>query len=89
MRRSEWIFNFIRLYFRASGRGSHSLGGCKESRVKNIKFDGDVNKHALAPGTTIIPDSNREYTPGEFFRDAGTLIAVCLGLGLAMQVLLG
>ncbi len=28
------------------------------------------------------------YPPGQFFREAGTLIAVCLALGLIFQLLL-
>ena len=34
-------------------------------------------------------DRGAGFTPAEFFRDAGTLIAGCLGLGLLMQMLLG
>jgi hypothetical protein len=29
-----------------------------------------------------------QFTPAAFFKDAGAIIAVCLGLGLLMQVLL-
>ena len=34
-------------------------------------------------------ESADEFTPAEFFKDAGRVIAVCLGLGLLMQLLLG
>ena len=34
-------------------------------------------------------DSGARFTPGQFFREAGTLIAVCLSLGLLMRILLG
>jgi hypothetical protein len=30
-----------------------------------------------------------QFTPGQFFREAGVVIAVCLGLGLFVQILLG
>jgi hypothetical protein len=35
------------------------------------------------------PDPGARFTPRQFFREAGTLIAVCLSLGLLMRVLLG
>jgi hypothetical protein len=34
-------------------------------------------------------NSGRQFTPADFLRDAGTIIAGCLALGLLMQVLLG
>ena len=36
-----------------------------------------------------IQDTDRPFTPGQFLREAGTVIAVCLGLGLLAQVWLG
>jgi len=33
-------------------------------------------------------DTDRQFTPGDFFREAGIVIAVCLALGAILQVLL-
>ena len=37
---------------------------------------------------TAIQETHEQFTPGDFFREAGTMIAVCLVLGLLMQLLL-
>jgi hypothetical protein len=34
-------------------------------------------------------DPGVRFTPGQFFKEAGTLIAICLGLGLLAQIVLG
>jgi hypothetical protein len=34
-------------------------------------------------------DTDRQFTPADFFKEAGAIIAVCLGLGVLMQILLG
>ena len=33
-------------------------------------------------------ETDRQFTPGDFFREAGIVIAVCLALGAILQVLL-
>lgn len=38
--------------------------------------------------STEIQISGEKFTPGDFFREAGAIIAVCLGLGVLMQLLL-
>jgi hypothetical protein len=38
---------------------------------------------------TTDANSGVRFTPADFFRDAGTVIAVCLALGLLAQILLG
>jgi hypothetical protein len=37
---------------------------------------------------TTIQETHEQFTPGDFFRKAGTVIAVCLALGVLMQFLL-
>ncbi|MGD0430151.1 MAG: hypothetical protein ABSA58_03580 [Acetobacteraceae bacterium] len=47
------------------------------------------------PSPRVLDDENPDdvpavrFTPGQFFREAGVVIAVCLGLGLFVQILLG
>ena len=38
---------------------------------------------------TADADNGGRFTPAEFFRDAGTVIVVCLALGLLARILLG
>jgi hypothetical protein len=50
---------------------------------------------ARHPNPRVLDEANPDdlpvarFTPGQFFREAGALIAVCLGLGLFVQTLLG
>jgi hypothetical protein len=37
---------------------------------------------------TATQESHEQFTPGDFFREAGTVIAVCLAVGVLMQLLL-
>lgn len=48
-----------------------------------------MRRHALTDEDTIVANSSPCFTPEEFFKDAGVIIAFCLGLGLLMHVLLG
>jgi hypothetical protein len=57
--------------------------------VRNINIERDVGPRSVAVEDTIVRDSNSEFTAGEFFKEAGEVIAVCLGLGLLTQILLG
>jgi hypothetical protein len=57
--------------------------------VRNIDIAQSGTPRALGVDQTNVPDSDASFTPGDFFKDAGTLIAVCLGLGLLMRILLG
>ena len=57
--------------------------------MRNIEIERGITPRALADEDTIVPDSSQHFTAGEFFKDAGGLIAVCLGLGLLMGILLG
>jgi hypothetical protein len=65
------------------------LNGCEEDQVKNIHVARDMRPHDLEYEDKSVFDSVTPFTPGEFFKDAGTVIAVCLGLGLLMRILLG
>ena len=33
-------------------------------------------------------NTDEQFTPGDFFKEAGTVVAVCLALGLLMQLVL-
>ena len=54
----------------------------------NIDIAGDLQRSAPQDEAAWAGDMD-EFTPAEFFKDAGAVIAVCLGLGLLMQLLLG
>jgi hypothetical protein len=56
--------------------------------VKNIHIAPDADHRVLDDEAPADQDSAAHFTPGKFFKEAGTLIAVCLGLGLLMQILL-
>jgi hypothetical protein len=57
--------------------------------VRNIDIAGDLQRSAPQGEAALVTGDLGQFTPAEFFRDAGTVIAVCLGLGLLMQLLLG
>jgi hypothetical protein len=57
--------------------------------VRNIEIEGDLTRRDLVAEDRLVADSPRQFTSGDFFKDAGGVIAFCLGLGLLMQVLLG
>lgn len=79
---------FISLTFTYSAWGLSP--GCREVRqVRNIEIEGAMRRHALTDEDTIVANSSPCFTPEEFFKDAGVIIAFCLGLGLLMHVLLG
>jgi hypothetical protein len=60
-----------------------------ESDVSNANLARDATPHASDNEDTVTSGLNAQFTPGQFFREAGTIIAVCLGLGLLFQLLLG
>jgi hypothetical protein len=57
--------------------------------VRDAGLPHDATPHAFDNEDTDASDPNTRFTPGQFFREAGTIIAVCLGLGLVFQLLLG
>ena len=57
--------------------------------MKNLNVMREVGQSARNDEATFAGNAGAQFTPGAFFRDAGTVIAVCLGLGLLMQLLLG
>ena len=67
--------------------GTRDDGG-KEGHVRNIDIAGDLQRSAPQDDAALAGDLD-QFTPAAFFKDAGTVIAVCLGLGLLMQLLLG
>ena len=59
-----------------------------ECHVRNANIAQDVGQPALDAASTTRGDP-AQFTPGQFFKEAGTVIAVCLTLGLLAQLLLG
>ena len=55
-------------------------------KIANIVREGRSHIFDSSRGTRR--DLGGTFTPGQFFREAGTLIALCLALGLLMSVLL-
>jgi hypothetical protein len=78
---------------RRTKRAARIQGGCQERAVKNISFaqllDRRLDRRAADETQAGIQDPVARFTPGQFFKEAGTLIAVCLGLGLLTQILMG
>jgi hypothetical protein len=56
--------------------------------VKNASPARSDEPFLLEVKRTAIQETHEQFTPGDFFREAGTMIAVCLVLGLLMQLLL-
>jgi hypothetical protein len=63
-----------------------------ECHVRNANFASDARSNvpdAVDDEETFPSGSGARFTPGQFFREAGTIIAVCLGLGMLIQIVLG
>jgi hypothetical protein len=84
-------FLFAQAIFLRTGRARapHALGGRKEGQVKNLNVVRDVGQSARNDEAMFASASGARFTSAEFFTDAGTVIAVCLGLGLLMRLVLG
>jgi hypothetical protein len=65
-----------------------ALRGRKECTMKNASPARSDEPFLLGVERTAIQETHEQFTPGDFFREAGTMIAVCLVLGLLMQLLL-
>lgn len=55
--------------------------------MRNIDITGDMQRRARADAARV--GEPEEFTPANFFKEAGTVIAVCLALALLAQLLLG
>jgi hypothetical protein len=60
-----------------------------ECYVRNPDFAGDARPHVLDDEDMFTHDEGERFTPGQFFKEAGSIVAVCLGLGLLVQIVLG
>jgi len=56
--------------------------------VKNANVVRSGEFRTLDTEPTDGRDADRHFTPGDFLREAGIVIAVCLALGAVFQVLL-
>lgn len=86
----DFIFEFILLS--AAGitrdRASRVLRGRKEGTVKNASPARSHEPFLLEVERTANQETHEPFTPRDFFREAGTVLAVCLVLGLLMRLLL-
>ena len=57
--------------------------------MKIARFARAARPRASDEGSMTRRESGGTFTPGQFFREAGTLIAVCLAVGLLTRILLG
>jgi hypothetical protein len=58
-----------------------------ECRMEHVNVGPDVSSRPLAVSHASIKEQSAQYTPGDFLKEAGTFIAVCLGLTLLANVL--
>jgi hypothetical protein len=65
---------------------AHAFRDGGEGHMRDVDIAGDLER--IAPQDAFADDLAK-YTAAEFFNDAGTVIAACLGLSLLMQILLG
>ena len=72
----------------ARDRAPRALRGHKECTVKNARPARSDEPFLLEVERTAIQNTHEQFTPDDFFREAGTVIAVCLALGLLMKLLL-
>ena len=72
----------------ARDRAPRALPDRKECNVKNASPARSGEPFLLEVERTSTQETPEQFTPGDFFREAGTVIAVCLALGLLMQFLL-
>jgi hypothetical protein len=72
----------------AAGIVRGALRGGKEGHVKNIDI-ARVSRPPASRDEAVSAGDPGRFPPAAFVKDAGTVIAVCLVLGLLMQVLLG
>ena len=72
----------------ARDRAPRALPGGKECNLKNASPARSDEPFLLDVERTAIQETHEQFTPGDFFKEAGTIIAVCLALGLLMQFLL-
>ena len=89
--RSTWILYSTTPYFRppaSRDTAPRALRGRKECNVKNASPARSDEPFLLKVERTATQEAHEQFTPGDFFREAGTVIAVCLVLGVLMQLLL-
>jgi hypothetical protein len=72
-----WIATHVRCTLSASVRSN---------TVKNIGFAQEAGQQGL-DDRPAARDALSRFTPGRFFAEAGSVIAVCLGLGLLARIL--
>jgi hypothetical protein len=63
--------------------------GFTECQVSNIDIARHGRPRALNEAGAAGNDAGERFTPGQFFKEAGTVVAACLVLGVLAQLLLG
>jgi hypothetical protein len=84
----EILFHTALLAWLPAPLGTSAFGSGKENRMRNIDIAVDLQSSAPRDKAALANGLDK-FTPAQFFKDAGTLIVVCLGLGFLMQILLG
>ena len=75
-------------YWLPAPLGAIAFADGKEGHVKNGDIAGELQPSAPLDKAALAGDLDG-FTPAEFVEEAGTVIAVCLWLGLVVQLLLG
>jgi hypothetical protein len=57
--------------------------------VRNADITRHVRPRSLDHEDAPDRDHDSRFTPARFFREAGTIIAICLALGVLTRLLLG
>jgi hypothetical protein len=61
--------------------------GIVECAVREVHTTLDERSYALDEEQDLDLDREAQFTPGQFFREAGIIMAICLGLILLTQIL--
>lgn len=57
--------------------------------MNNADFARDMERRTIDEDGTVTNEAGARFTPAEFFKEAGIIIAASLALGLLVQIVLG
>jgi hypothetical protein len=60
---------------------------CMECGVEHIEIASDARQRAFAEADEPVQGTGAQYSPGDFLKQAGLVVAVCLGLAMLARVL--
>jgi hypothetical protein len=58
-----------------------------ECGVEHIEIASDARQRAFAEADEPVQGTGAQYSPGDFLKQAGLVVAVCLGLAMLARVL--